>query len=57
MHHALLHASEDYGKNFSHAPTTSTQFEEQDSILTGNATIKLENEIMKLTAKHPEQSS
>lgn len=57
MHHALVQASEDYGKNFGHAPTTSTQSEEQDSFLTGSATIKLENEIIKLTAKHPEQSS
>lgn len=57
MYHASLQASEDDGKNFSRASTTSAQFEEQDSFLTGSATTKIENEIIKLNAKHPEQSS
>lgn len=57
MHHALVEVSEDYTKNFTHAPTTLTLFEEQHSSLTVSATIKLENETIKSTAKHPEQSS
>lgn len=57
MHHALVEVSKDYTKNFTHVPTTSTLFEEQHSSLTVSATIKLENETIKSTAKHPEQSS
>lgn len=49
MHHALKELSKDYSKNFTHVPTTS-QSEEQESFLTGNATIKLTNEKMNCKA-------